>query len=86
MATTVGRRLAVVELPNGLRLHGTLAWLSWLALHTSSTWPVVDTVSQSWRTGSGITLPGVRVPGVPCSTDFSHRAFLRSAATSVRRL
>ena len=30
---TVGRRLAVVELPNGLRLHGTLAWLSWLALH-----------------------------------------------------
>jgi NADH dehydrogenase len=30
---TVGRRLAVVELPNGLRLHGTLAWLSWLGLH-----------------------------------------------------
>ena len=30
---TVGRRLAVVEMPNGLRLHGTLAWLSWLALH-----------------------------------------------------
>ena len=32
---TVGRRLAVVELPNGLRLHGTLAWLSWLALHVA---------------------------------------------------
>ena len=30
---TIGRRLAVVELPNGMRLHGTLAWLSWLALH-----------------------------------------------------
>ena len=32
---TIGRRLAVVELPNGLRLHGTLAWLSWLALHVA---------------------------------------------------
>lgn len=30
---TIGRRLAVVELPNGLRLHGTLAWLAWLGLH-----------------------------------------------------
>jgi NADH dehydrogenase len=30
---TIGRRLAVVEMPNGLRLHGTLAWLAWLALH-----------------------------------------------------
>ena len=30
---TIGRRRAVVELPNGPALHGTLAWLSWLALH-----------------------------------------------------
>ncbi len=30
---TIGRRRAVVELPNGLRLHGTPAWFSWLALH-----------------------------------------------------
>ncbi len=30
---TVGRRRAVVELPNGLKLHGTLAWLTWLGLH-----------------------------------------------------
>jgi len=30
---TIGRRRAVVEMPNGLRLHGTLAWLTWLALH-----------------------------------------------------
>jgi NADH dehydrogenase len=30
---TVGRRLAVVELPGGLRMHGTLAWLAWLTLH-----------------------------------------------------
>ena len=30
---TIGRRRAVVELPNGLRLRGTLAWLVWLGLH-----------------------------------------------------
>ncbi len=30
---TIGRRSAVVQLPQGLRLRGTLAWLSWLALH-----------------------------------------------------
>jgi NADH:quinone reductase (non-electrogenic) len=30
---TIGRRRAVVELPNGLRLHGTPAWLTWLGLH-----------------------------------------------------
>lgn len=30
---TIGRRRAVVELPNGMRFHGTLAWLMWLGLH-----------------------------------------------------
>ncbi len=30
---TIGRRRAVVELPNGFRMHGTPAWLTWLALH-----------------------------------------------------
>jgi NADH:ubiquinone reductase (H+-translocating) len=30
---TIGRRSAVVQLARGLRLTGTLAWLSWLALH-----------------------------------------------------
>jgi NADH dehydrogenase len=30
---TIGRRRAVVEMPSGLRLHGTPAWLSWLGLH-----------------------------------------------------
>ncbi len=30
---TIGRRRAVVELPGGLKLHGTLAWLAWLGLH-----------------------------------------------------
>ena len=30
---TIGRRRAVVEMPNGIKLHGTIAWLTWLALH-----------------------------------------------------
>jgi len=30
---TIGRRSAVVQLPRGLRLRGTLAWLAWFALH-----------------------------------------------------
>ena len=30
---TIGRRSAVVQLAQGLRLRGTLAWLAWLGLH-----------------------------------------------------
>ena len=30
---TIGRRSAIVELPRGLRVTGTLAWLAWLGLH-----------------------------------------------------
>ena len=30
---TIGRRSAVVQLPRGLRIRGTLAWLAWLGLH-----------------------------------------------------
>jgi NADH dehydrogenase len=30
---TIGRRSAVVQLPNGIRMTGTLAWLAWLGLH-----------------------------------------------------
>ena len=30
---TVGRRSAVVQLPRGVRIRGTLAWLAWLGLH-----------------------------------------------------
>ena len=30
---TIGRRAAVTEMPVGIRLNGTLAWLAWLGLH-----------------------------------------------------
>jgi NADH:ubiquinone reductase (H+-translocating) len=33
MMATIGRRSAVVQLARGVRLRGTLAWLSWLGLH-----------------------------------------------------
>ena len=33
MMATIGRRSAVVQLAQGPRLRGTIAWLSWLALH-----------------------------------------------------
>ena len=33
---TIGRRAAVVQLPHGIKLTGTIAWLAWLALHIFS--------------------------------------------------
>jgi NADH:ubiquinone reductase (H+-translocating) len=33
MMATVGRRAALVQLPSGIRVTGTLAWLAWLSLH-----------------------------------------------------
>jgi NADH dehydrogenase len=33
ITATIGRRSAVVQLPHGVRIRGTLAWLAWLALH-----------------------------------------------------
>jgi len=32
---TIGRRRAVVEMPNGMKLSGTTAWLAWLLLHVA---------------------------------------------------
>jgi len=33
MMATIGRRSAIVQLPQGVRFTGTLAWLAWLGLH-----------------------------------------------------
>ncbi len=50
---TIGRRSAVVELPIGLRLRGTLAWLAWLGLHLfyllGNRNRLVTIVNLSWR-------------------------------------
>jgi NADH dehydrogenase len=50
---TIGSRSAVVELPVGLRLRGTLAWLAWLGLHLytllGNRQRLVTLVNLSWR-------------------------------------
>jgi NADH dehydrogenase len=68
---TIGRRSAVVQLPGGLRLRGTLAWLAWLALHLfyllGNRNRVVTLFNLGWRyftwsRGGGIIV-GDDVPG-----------------------
>jgi len=50
---TIGRHAAVVELPAGIRLRGTIAWLAWLALHLITLLGnrnrIVALVNMSWR-------------------------------------
>ena len=50
---TIGSRSAVVELPVGIRLRGTLAWLAWLGLHLytllGNRQRIVTLVNLSWR-------------------------------------
>ncbi len=50
---TIGRRSAVVQLPAGLRLRGTLAWFAWLGLHLlyllGNRNRLVTFVNLSWR-------------------------------------
>jgi NADH dehydrogenase len=53
MMATIGRRSAVVELPRGPVVTGTLAWLAWLVLHLFYLIGVRNRVSTminlSWR-------------------------------------
>jgi len=50
---TIGYRSAVVELPHRVRIHGTLAWLAWLALHLITLLGgrnrITALVNMSWR-------------------------------------
>lgn len=60
---TIGSRSAVVELNHGIRFHGTIAWLAWLALHLitllggrNRITALINLTSRffSWRRGGGI--------------------------------
>lgn len=60
---TIGRRAAVVELPRGVRLKGTVAWLAWLGLHVVTLLGSRNRISAllnlswryvAWPRGSGI--------------------------------
>jgi NADH:quinone reductase (non-electrogenic) len=50
---TIGYRSAVVQLPRGVRFHGTLAWLTWVALHLITLLGgrnrLTALVNMSWR-------------------------------------
>jgi NADH dehydrogenase len=50
---TIGYRSAVVQLPRHVRIHGTAAWLAWLALHLitllGSRNRVTALINMSWR-------------------------------------
>ena len=60
---TIGYRSAVVELPRHVRIHGTLAWLAWLALHVITLLGGRNRISAlvnmswrylTWRRGGGL--------------------------------
>jgi len=60
---TIGYRSAVVELPRHVRIHGTLAWLAWLALHLITLLGGRNRISAlvnmswrylTWRRGGGL--------------------------------
>jgi NADH:ubiquinone reductase (H+-translocating) len=53
MMATIGRRSAIVQLPQGVRFTGTLAWLAWLGLHLlyllGGRNRVATVINLSWR-------------------------------------
>ena len=74
---TIGRRSAVVQLPRGLRIRGTLAWLAWLALHLVTLLGGRNRLSALinlsyryliWGHGAGVIVgddPPASIPGGP---------------------
>ena len=75
---TIGYRSAVVELPRRVRIHGTLAWLAWLALHLITLLGGRNRISAlvnmswrylTWRRGGGLIvgdgMTGLMPPGGP---------------------
>ena len=66
MMATIGRRAAVAQLPGGLRLTGTAAWLAWLGLHLVELLGVRNRASVllnwtwhylAWRHAAGLIPP-----------------------------
>ena len=73
----IGRRSAVVQLPRGMRVRGTIAWLAWLALHLITLLGGRNRLSAllnlswrylAWGHGGGIIVgddPPAVIPGGP---------------------
>jgi NADH dehydrogenase len=70
---TIGSRSAVVELPVGIRLRGTLAWLAWLGLHLytllGNRQRITTLVNLSWRYLTWSRGGGIIVGDDPAETD-----------------
>ena len=88
---TIGRRSAIVQLPQGLRFTGTLAWLAWLGLHLlyllGDRNRVATLINLSWRYLSWGHGGGVIVgdePDQPLPGRRRHRQAVRRRAS--RRL
>jgi NADH:ubiquinone reductase (H+-translocating) len=80
---TIGSRSAVVELPIGVRLRGTLAWLAWLGLHLVTLLGgrnrIVALVNLSWRyltwsRGGGIIVGDDQLDADQLEADRGHDA------------
>ena len=97
---TIGSRSAVVELPVGIRLRGTLAWLAWLGLHLytllGNRQRIVTLVNLSWRYLTWSRGGGIIVGDDPAKTRLTagrrrpalcvHRSCVhRSAFSAARR-
>ncbi len=83
---TVGRRSAVVQLPHGVRVRGTLAWLAWLGLHLVTLLGGRNRLSAllnlswrylSWARGGGVIVgddPPPRPPRLTGPADLARLA------------
>jgi NADH dehydrogenase len=83
---TVGRRSAVVQLPHGVRVRGTLAWLAWLGLHLVTLLGGRNRLSAllnlswrylSWSRGGGVIVgddPPPRPPRLTGPADLARLA------------
>ena len=93
MMATIGRRSAIVELPQGPRFTGTLAWLAWLGLHLlyllGGRNRVATLINLSWRYlswghGGGVIVgdePDTPLPGE--AQAIAHRDAARAIDDSV---
>jgi NADH:ubiquinone reductase (H+-translocating) len=70
---TIGYRSSAVQLPRGVRVRGTVAWLAWLALHLSTLLGGRNRISAgvnlswrylTWRHGGGLVV-GDHLPAKP---------------------
>jgi NADH:quinone reductase (non-electrogenic) len=71
---TIGRRSAVVQLPHGIRIRGTLAWLAWLGLHLITLLGNRNRISAlvnlswrylTWARGGGLIVGDEDPPEIP---------------------